>query len=392
MASDIEAAFGVMTSSGGVFANMMQKQAQTAGGMWSTVMGNLSKHLTDLGTQMLPFFKIVIAKIGTVVDIIGKAVSDGRAIKYIAQAGAFAASITGDIIKGLARLYAYGKATAETIYKAFVIAWHGMKLAGINFAYSIVYGFMYLVSKVEVAAATIERLFAIAWSGMKVGAAAYLSWLVSSFVSSINAVIKSLNRIPGVSIELVGKPEFLKAVDEMGAEAAKKLKGDVKAISTGSDATAAATRLEERMSSFSAYREEVEKDSGNKIFEAVDGMKNSWSDASKTVDSISDMVDRNVASINDALTSLVGNRSENGSAGKSDATSAVKQEKQKAPLQSFLLKSSSAGDELSKIGLYNFRENNVSGQLDRERNSLLKRISQAVDSIKDKNSPEIIPI
>ncbi len=68
--SDIETMFANMTSEGGKFQNMMEKQSQTVAGKWSTIRGKLTTTLSGIGTSIFDTFNVksimdfAITKIG----------------------------------------------------------------------------------------------------------------------------------------------------------------------------------------------------------------------------------------------------------------------------------------------------------------------------------------
>ena len=59
-AGDIDKAFTQMTSSGGIFANLMEKQSKTSIGLWSTITGQISAAAMNIGERMpsLRFFGV----------------------------------------------------------------------------------------------------------------------------------------------------------------------------------------------------------------------------------------------------------------------------------------------------------------------------------------------
>ena len=73
----LQQAFQNMTSQGGVYFNLMEKQSQTVQGRWSTVVGNLQTLGIKLGEMLLPV-------IGAFVDFAGYIVQNKTLLKDIA--------------------------------------------------------------------------------------------------------------------------------------------------------------------------------------------------------------------------------------------------------------------------------------------------------------------
>lgn len=73
----LQQAFQNMTSQGGVYFNLMEKQSQTVQGRWSTVVGNLQTLGIKLGEMLLPV-------IGAFVDFAGYIVQNKALLKDIA--------------------------------------------------------------------------------------------------------------------------------------------------------------------------------------------------------------------------------------------------------------------------------------------------------------------
>ena len=73
----LQTAFQNMTSEGGVYFNLMEKQSKTVQGRWSTVVGNLQTLGIKLGEMLLPV-------IGAFVDFAGYIVQNKKLLKDIA--------------------------------------------------------------------------------------------------------------------------------------------------------------------------------------------------------------------------------------------------------------------------------------------------------------------
>lgn len=66
--NDLDKALFKMQSAGGVFANMTDRLAETAGGKLSTLMGTLNERLTQLGLKALPWINVGIERLNEMLD------------------------------------------------------------------------------------------------------------------------------------------------------------------------------------------------------------------------------------------------------------------------------------------------------------------------------------
>lgn len=106
----LEAAFLSATGPGGMFHNMMEKQSNTVGGRWSTLMDNVSQKILAIGKTLEP---VTIATIGFVNSLIE---GEPYAIAISVAVGALAASIWG------ATIATNGMAVATAILNAIMNA------------------------------------------------------------------------------------------------------------------------------------------------------------------------------------------------------------------------------------------------------------------------------
>lgn len=126
-AADVTAAFQAMTSSGGVFSGMMEKQSRTVGGLWSTLVGNIQTAAGMLGEQLAPVMRMVLDKAIEVVDAIGAMVEDGRMVQMFADWGRSGVVFFAELTKRCHDFYTFTIAAFRTIGAAVEMVWSGIK-------------------------------------------------------------------------------------------------------------------------------------------------------------------------------------------------------------------------------------------------------------------------
>lgn len=69
---DLEQVFTNLTTEGGRFAGLMEKQSQSIGGLYSTLRSSLNNLLTSLGTALTPAIKSILQGLIPAVELLGK--------------------------------------------------------------------------------------------------------------------------------------------------------------------------------------------------------------------------------------------------------------------------------------------------------------------------------
>lgn len=174
----INASFQQMTSEGGIFSNMMEKQSQTAGGMWSTVIGKMQFFGSLLGEKLTPIIKTGLGYVVQMADRLVSMTNDGSLIDWLKNAGVIGVSAFAGILKGINYLYEGGK----TIFQLLA------ENAQANF---------YLIAG---------------------GAKLAISGIVGTFYDMINGILSAYNWVMGKfgkdGVELVKQPDW---IDDMNA-------------------------------------------------------------------------------------------------------------------------------------------------------------------------------
>jgi tape measure domain-containing protein len=69
----VQQAFEIATGKGGKFFGNMEKQSKTTAGLWSTVRDNFKMMMAELGTELLPYLKVVLTTMIELTPAIGDA-------------------------------------------------------------------------------------------------------------------------------------------------------------------------------------------------------------------------------------------------------------------------------------------------------------------------------
>jgi tape measure domain-containing protein len=125
------AAYQNMTAEGGVFEDMMAKQAGTLGGQWSTIIGKIQLTAATLGEQLTPALTAGLDYLMQWVDRLGALAENGDAFDAIADGALKGAAAMGQVLIWFNRIYQGGAAVFKTL-KNIATA----QLEGIQFLFS----------------------------------------------------------------------------------------------------------------------------------------------------------------------------------------------------------------------------------------------------------------
>jgi tape measure domain-containing protein len=306
-AAVIQQAFQKMTGDGGVFSNMMAKQSETVGGLWSTVTGQLELFAATLGESVTPLLKSGLQYIMGWVDELAAMSQDGRAVEYLAMIGITGVQAIGNMMKWFNRFYEYGTA---------------------------VFNLLGRIVKIEFE--IIQGVIATAFGT-----------IVTVGLNSINALIAAANKIPGVDIKMVDKPQWLEQINQWAKLSAAEVQKEVGAITSGKDFKDAGNNID---------RKNAEIDKG---MSTAEGFISNWQ--SKAQEEL----------IRRKLDEKKYEKELNGPG--TDITAAAAPGK-KTPAEKIQI------DELTRVGgyNYNFGANSIKS-IDVERNSLLRQIRDKLD-------------
>jgi tape measure domain-containing protein len=187
------AAFQKMTSEGGVFANMMDKQSQTTGGLWSTLTGTLEYTASIIGESLNPLLQAGLKTLIDWAEKIKTMAQDGTIIQYIATIGFTGVEVFGTLISWLTKFYNYGVA----IWKTLVNVWQ---------------------AEIEGFQAVVVGAFAL---------------IVKGALAAINKMIEIANNAPGINIGLVKEPKFLEDMKQYSKLSADEAKNNLEEALSG---------------------------------------------------------------------------------------------------------------------------------------------------------------
>lgn len=377
-AADVSKAFDKMSGKGGVYADMMKKQSETMSGMWDAVVGQLEYAGSMIGEMIAPLVKEVLTVFQGWADEIVAMCKDGRMVEYLATIGYTAVSVGAGIARVFLRVKEYGAATFGALLDFGKAAWDGIAgSAQVGFGYLMV-GLVGLWEQIKAVFTVIGRIFRMAFDGLVLAGLSAFNGIINGFRDTINAMIEIANKIPGVNIDLVGKPDFLVKSEKMAKDAADRAAADWQAITTGKDFKDADAETMRKARPHAAMVE-----AGNaKIDRSADAMLsgvNRFSAAainvekgSRSIDAFADKANRKIEKWQSDRLKEQADRKKATDSGKA-ATKAAAQSAAAISGKT----GRSAADSLAKIGLYTFGRGSV-GSLDIERNRLLKQLIAAV--------------
>ena len=104
-ADDLRKAFFSLSEKGGAYNGMMEKQARTVGGLWSTLLGKVQNVAATLGEQLMPVMQKCLDKAIELADALGRMVASGDFAKGLADGIAAAAPMVASVLKWVVRSF-----------------------------------------------------------------------------------------------------------------------------------------------------------------------------------------------------------------------------------------------------------------------------------------------
>ena len=387
----VSKAYDRMSGAGGVYNNMMAKQADTVRGIWDAVTGQLQYAAANFGESLLPLMKEGLTVLQDWADHIVAMSKDGRLVEYFATVATVAIDVGAATAKGSNFAWQVTKFTYTQIGNIAKGTWLGVQAGAMSAFANTCEGLNTAGNYIYAALQSIGRFFRMVFNGVSSTVATVMAGMINNVISAVNIAIRALNEIPGVDIGLVEKPAFVRQIEKFAQDAGAKARKDWQVISSGRDFKEAQTRAEhQNRAEFGSMRKSAE-DKGDEAYRllseaskgfnsAVEGFNSSnkvieefgksakskiasWADAAK-----SDLLKRNSAEKNVKFDSAAVNKSQGALAGNTAA-------KPKIPV-----------DSLTRIGLYNFGRYSTRS-LDKERNNLLREIA---DTLKNDNNAGVL--
>lgn len=123
----ITSAFAAMSGAGGMFENMMEKQAGTVGGVWSTIVGKLKLTAATLGEQLAPALQIGLSYIQGWIEKLGEIASDGSAAAWLVDFGVQGIDTFGAVLVWVNRFWQSCLHVFRTLRSAATVAFEGLQ-------------------------------------------------------------------------------------------------------------------------------------------------------------------------------------------------------------------------------------------------------------------------
>ncbi len=378
----VSQAYDKMSGSGGVFSNMMEKQANTVKGVWDAVTGQLQYAAANFGESLLPLIKEGLTVLQGWADSIVAMSKDGRLVEYFAAAATVAIDVGTAVAKGLNFAWQTAKFTYTQIGNIAKGTWFGVQsgamLAFVNTCEGLNTAGNYIYAGLQ----TIGRFFRMVFNGVSSTVASVFAGVINTVISAVNIVIKALNKIPGVDIGLVKKPAFVRQIEEFARKAGDKAYSDWQNISSGQDFKDAKVRAEhQNRAEFGNIRKSAEG-KGNEAYrllsEAGKGFNTAvenFKSGNEAIEEFSKTAKSKISSWADTAKADLNRRN--------SAEKSVKFDPAIPNKQSVAVGGSAAAlprisaDSFTKIGLYNFGKYSTRS-LDKERNRLLQNIADTL--------------
>lgn len=382
-AGDIDKAFAQMTSSGGIFANLMEKQSKTSIGLWSTITGQISAAAMNIGESLQPLIQEVLTVLQGWSEELLKFSTDGRAVRLISTIAITGIEATAKIAKGFVIVREYAAATFMAIADLGVSIWNGIQGSAMLAFTGVIKSVNTLVEYVPAAFKQMRNILSAIWEGIKWACASMFSGLVNLVLKAVNSVIGLLKKIPGVKLEMVKKPAFVSQVEAFAKQAGENARKKFQDVANSKEFTEAGKRTEEKNAKWKSTDQKGEalvQKSANGILSAA----NRFSVAGENIERIGESIDKMSGSATSKILDWQ-SKAESDLVKKNKKGDVGKEEKITGTAKSATEKKSEkiATDSLTKIGLYgNFRSDAVRS-IDRERNKLLENILAKVSEMKE---------
>ena len=378
-AEDVSKAFDKMSAEGGVYAGMMEKQSKTVSGMWGAITGQLEYAGSMIGEMIAPLVKDVLELFQGWADEIVEMCKDGRMLEYLAAIGHLVVNVAARMVKIFLYAKEYGVAAFAAIWDWAKALWESVIGSSMVAFAAIAKGCNWLLAQIKAVFTVIGRIYRMTFNGLVLAGLSAFNGIVNGFRDTINAMIKAANKIPGVNISLVGKPEFLKQTEQMAADAARSAKSDLEAIASGSDFKAASAEAEQKNRRW----DETSEEGSRKISHAADLMLRGgdrFAEAGKNVESGSKKIEDFAAKADAKIAQWQSDRLKEQFDRKNarlEESGTVEHLRRAAAKVAPGRNSGVEVDRLAKIGLYTFGRGAI-GNLDIERNRLLRQLIDTV--------------
>jgi|GEM_PF-2868675 len=378
-ADDVSQAFEKMSAKGGVYAGMMEKQSKTMSGMWGAITGQLEYAGSMIGEAIAPLAKEVLGIFQGWADEIVEMCKDGRMVEYLATIAYAAVDVGARMAKAFLYAKEYGVAAFKAILDWGVGAWEAIAGSATIAFTATMKGLNWLWEQTKAVFTVIGRIFRMTFNGLVLVALEAFNGVLSACVAAINGIIKAANAVPGVDLDLVEDPAFLKKSKKLAEEFADSVVADASAIGSGKDFKDASSTSARYDRTWDA----TEAAANRKIDKAADLFlrgADRFSEAGKQAAAGSEKVDEFARKANDRIGKWQLDRLEEARKRKDaklDDKGDDSRRRRAVGADAPGRREKSEVDRLAKIGLYTFGRGAI-GNLDLERNKLLRQLIDTV--------------
>ena len=383
-ASAISSAFDKMSGEGGVYANMMDQQSKTVSGIWGAIVGQLEYAGSLIGEAIQPLVKSVLTYFQGWADEIVAMCQDGRMVQYFATIAYTAIDMGATIAKWLLTAREYGAAAFGAIYDLGMAAFYGIQGGATVVFARMMQDWNSIQENVKAVFTTIGRIASAAWNGLLASNAGFWGGIINLVLNGVNSVIRMLNKIPGVDIDMIEKPAFVRKMEKFAADAGEKARQELQAVATGQDFESASIRAAYKNRRWTALEQQgrdVAGQSADKMLSAVGRFETASENITSSSRAIDQFAERAAKTVENWQSGTLDTQNERNNA-TLEVNADVEPEKkspEKITVVPEMKREKMLTDSLTKIGLYNFGPNSVRS-IDRERNKLLSDILDAVNN------------
>ncbi len=126
-AADLQAALESLTTEGGIFGGMMEKQSRTVGGLWSTLIGNLQTIAGTVGEQLAPLAREILNYLVGWSDRINELARNGSLVEWVGGFAVTAVTALTEIAKWIVTVVNHAGAAVKTIRGWVDMLWGGIQ-------------------------------------------------------------------------------------------------------------------------------------------------------------------------------------------------------------------------------------------------------------------------
>ena len=230
-------------------------------------------------------------------------------------------------------------------------------------------------------ATVINRVYSATWNALLAGISGFWAATINLVLNGVNAVIGMLNKIPGVDIDLVEKPAFVRNLENFAKSAGDTAKKEMQAVLSGQDFKEASRRAAAKNREWNSL-EKTGSELNKKAYDRVLSAAGQFKQAAANIEAGKKTIDQFAKKATDTVAKWQADAQQKQNE-RNNAKQDTKPEQPRAAAAGAaptLKRDRLMTDSLTKIGLYNFGPNSVKS-IDRERNQLLGELLEGVNRI-----------